>query len=997
MRYCPISMEDHVALEIVPGHDLRDMAVRFLDGSKANVIFQLDICPGDRALVLSDKIDGTGATPVSLPWVSNIHAPFVAVLYFSNDSVDIRLNGTSVGAYKLQPSISQCDIYFVDFPTEIRMAARGLDPALAARLIRAHDIAGAHWLYAFDADAYGAANPDVAEKCQTDNERLTHFVNYGLTEQRPIAPDKKVDTAFYRAFYPDLADLTDAELTRHFISFGYLEGRVASEAAFFARLGLADLTALPKAFMADAYLAANPESEPELASPWHGFAHLVRHGAEEGRDLAFSYTAGAIEALLQVATACKAFHKGAAVKFCLEALKREPTHGAALDLLADLRARPGDAADRARLISAKFGAKPVAVDKALALSRAHLETGNPQAAHEALELVDHNSLAGLEASALGLEIRSLFLAQNEQKARVLAAEEGVGAAVSFMRATYESPTGLAILPVPQTGGRAVQRLLWVYDGKASTSSMFRRLQKISEIKAAGLMVSAIDHRDQDLLFSALARCDAVLFDNLSLTAVIEFLVYAAVAAGLSTLSYRSSNAFHVSDYPGTEGDNAASISPTGPADLEDVLTMLAAERLELLVDRHIVSDTALGKVLGQAKEGADIFVYPPGFDPLNASLVEAYPPDLQRRRRRGHSKTRLIFSSTARHHDPAFDRLVVPTLQAALESDCDVELVLVGNLVIPGPLQPYKAQIRRFPMPKSRDVYTALLADADINLIPRIEGQADETTAMDDWLDASAVAIPSVISATSSVTAHLPGGDACMLAQNSADWRRSINALLEDGDKRRTLGASAQSIANQRFGTATMAVTAGRLVASLGAGAHSTSADDIAIMVDDDQQAALVTALLPRLIGMTGVTWQVRDYRRRDLTGVPRRHLQTNSINWVFCDDEPLDRRVNYRSDWLWCLSGFSTGTTALAASLIDRNQPIALLLDPELDVRGLWVLDAIDRVTSSAENPEQDIESRAIARRALVRAETIFVPEKKQLSVLSRLDIRTAKLLPNP
>lgn len=90
------------------------------------------------------------------------------------------------------------------------------------------------------------------------------------------------DAVFYREAYPDLAQLGDAALERHYRQHGAAEGRQPSREAALAALAKEGL-APPEDFDPDDYLARNPDLAAGLPSRWAAVEHYLRHGRREQR------------------------------------------------------------------------------------------------------------------------------------------------------------------------------------------------------------------------------------------------------------------------------------------------------------------------------------------------------------------------------------------------------------------------------------------------------------------------------------------------------------------------------------------------------------------------------------------------------------------------------------------------------------------------------------------------------------------------------------------
>ena len=78
-------------------------------------------------------------------------------------------------------------------------------------------------------EIYKALNPDLESKLNSPTEYYKHLFEYGISEKRC----KKINDKFpnfnkesYRNNNPDLKDLNDLELDKHYIYYGYNEGRI---------------------------------------------------------------------------------------------------------------------------------------------------------------------------------------------------------------------------------------------------------------------------------------------------------------------------------------------------------------------------------------------------------------------------------------------------------------------------------------------------------------------------------------------------------------------------------------------------------------------------------------------------------------------------------------------------------------------------------------------------------------------------------------------------
>lgn len=155
----------------------------------------------------------------------------------------------------------------------------------------------------FDPVHYLAHNDDVR---LAGGDPLQHYLAHGAVEGRlpidvatedldPLIVDlhrfdneqntpAAFDPDFYRALYPDLAELDDAALTRHYEKHGRAESRAGSKPEFLRDI-CANPREIPIDFRANEYLSLYPDLAHGLAaqSPLDVLRHYMRHGRWEPR------------------------------------------------------------------------------------------------------------------------------------------------------------------------------------------------------------------------------------------------------------------------------------------------------------------------------------------------------------------------------------------------------------------------------------------------------------------------------------------------------------------------------------------------------------------------------------------------------------------------------------------------------------------------------------------------------------------------------------------
>jgi glycosyltransferase involved in cell wall biosynthesis len=183
----------------------------------------------------------------------------------------------------------------------------------------------------------------------------------------------------------------------------------------------------------------------------------------------------------------------------------------------------------------------------------------------------------------------------------------------------------------------------------------------------------------------------------------------------------------------------------------------------------------------------------------------------------------LGYLSGSRSHDVDLAD-IAPALAGALTRFENARLLVVGEVALPLALRPFVEQgrVRRHPFVPWREL-PGLIAQVDINLAP-----VDPTRAFNHakseikFLEAAAVGVPTIATATEGVCEAVPSGAGCFLAQTTADWTASLERLIGDPEARRAASADALAFLTKRGTVATDAALVAALFEELAVGAAVT-------------------------------------------------------------------------------------------------------------------------------------------------------------------------------
>lgn len=155
------------------------------------------------------------------------------------------------------------------------------------------------------------------------------------------------------------------------------------------------------------------------------------------------------------------------------------------------------------------------------------------------------------------------------------------------------------------------------------------------------------------------------------------------------------------------------------------------------------------------------------------------------------------FSGTATHDEDFAS--IARALRDVLREHPRVRLMIVGPLHLPAELAPLAERIERRPLVPWHELLAAISA-TDVCLAP-LSTERPFALAKGEikYLEAAAVGVPTVASATSAYRHAILDGENGRLATTQDEWRRALDELLRDAALRRRLGASALADVGARW------------------------------------------------------------------------------------------------------------------------------------------------------------------------------------------------------
>src|SRR5690606_13495089 len=164
----------------------------------------------------------------------------------------------------------------------------------------------------------------------------------------------------------------------------------------------------------------------------------------------------------------------------------------------------------------------------------------------------------------------------------------------------------------------------------------------------------------------------------------------------------------------------------------------------------------------------------------------------------GPHPVRLGFLSGTDTHDRDLAAIAAP-LARVLERMPHVSLVIGGPVRVPEVLERFGERIERWPFVAWSDL-AERVARLDVNLAPlELPSVFNQAKSEVKYLEAGAVQVPTVASASDAFRIALHGGATGVLARDEHEWERALEDLIVRHELRATFGRSARRDVYRRY------------------------------------------------------------------------------------------------------------------------------------------------------------------------------------------------------
>ncbi len=828
---------------------LVEAGVNFVNEHTRDILLHVALRAKERKVVLNACID-THWDNENNAYVDTVNGAFRLDL----DTKTARLihNGKFIVGFDLPHPVPATGLDNIETygPVQVFLCTKNEFPL--HEVLFANGFQDALWLMTFNSDEYEQLNPRLQGRFPTCAQALQHFLTVGIEEGCFYSDREIFDADFYRRYYKDVENLNVADAYRHWIKTGKQQGRNCSEAMFLQAVGV-DLSTLPQAFNAEAYLSTVSAGKIDFRTRWHVFKHWVESTEESKNDpIPLRDTPEAIQILTLLADhrVIQNKHKSA-IKLYIDAL----TFGGECQYTLRALVHLGDRYMRRKAFALALNAYQKAIQLGggsvfvfINMTKAYAKLGLYSRAVEVINracaLFPENTYAHLTSG----EIRNAVFFNSRQIAINFALQGDKNAAY---RASGESMAHyLNTMPKAEAINRirsktaTKPRVLIMGTADLAQCLHYRVRQKMEHLRKAGFDVEFVAQTEPERFISMASYFDTAIFYRVpAFPGIVEAMIYAQ-QLGMSTFYEIDDLIFDPAYFPGDIAGYGGLLKPEEHANL--VVDVPLFEQAMALCDYGIASTPSLQKIIAAKVKTGQCFLHRNAFGEMHERLAKTF----RLKSNEAKDTINIFYGSGTKAHNDDFDAYAAPAIADIMQKNAKVRLTVVGYLTLPTILSSFDDRIICIPPIWDLEVYWAtLVADADINIAVLKPGLVSDCKSEIKWLEAAMMGVPSIVSATATYRDLLEDGQTAMLAASIEEWKEKLAVLVNDAELRKKIARQAWELSWQNYSMSAQAENISNIVLQTAPPLPQTASRPLIVIVN--------VFFPPQTIG--GATRVVRD------------------------------------------------------------------------------------------------------------------------------------------
>jgi glycosyltransferase involved in cell wall biosynthesis len=351
---------------------------------------------------------------------------------------------------------------------------------------------------------------------------------------------------------------------------------------------------------------------------------------------------------------------------------------------------------------------------------------------------------------------------------------------NFVHPTYPILKEQITLPAEKI---LAPRVLIIGELSIPQCKKYRVLQKQEMFRQRGYECNILDWNDIAGAFEALQRHSVVIFYRVPGFESVMHVISEAKRLNIKTY-------WDVDDLIFDEEilRNSKTLKGLDSTVLKDLINGATLYRSTMLAcDGGIASTPGLAKAMQEA--GAkDVVIIENALDnqtmvtadKINNSDVSATKSD---------EYVRIVYGSGTNTHNIDFEE-AAPAIAAVLAKYPNTKFRVIGQLDLPDYLSKYITQIEFFPT-CTYEEYLVLLSECDISIAPLENYIFNDSKSNIKYIEASSLHIPSICSPRSAFTQAITHEENGYLCESESEWIHAFSSLIEDKQKRITIGEKA--------------------------------------------------------------------------------------------------------------------------------------------------------------------------------------------------------------